>query len=89
MTSIRVVLSISAASPELLEEMERIPARHRAERIRALATIGLMGTKQGAGVAVGHPSVSNDADVSTDPDALAIEDPAEGLVESFARDFKF
>jgi len=89
MTSIRVVLSVSAASPELLEEMERIPVRHRAERIRALATLGLMGTKRGAGVAVGHPSVSDGTDISTDPDSPAIEDPAEGLVESFARDFKF
>ncbi|MES9922427.1 MAG: hypothetical protein ABW161_19590 [Candidatus Thiodiazotropha sp.] len=51
--SIRVVLNISAANPELRDELESIPLRHRAERIRSLATLGLMVARGGIGIGSG------------------------------------
>jgi len=42
----RVVVKIpSHAYAELVAELERVPARERAERLRVLASIGLMLTK--------------------------------------------
>ncbi len=41
MSNIRVVVVVTQGNPELLAELEKMPARLRAERIRTLATIGL------------------------------------------------
>lgn len=38
----RVVVGISGSHHELLDDLETLPIRERAERIRTLATIGLM-----------------------------------------------
>lgn len=37
----RIVLAVTTANPELLAELEKIPPRLRAERVRMLATLGL------------------------------------------------
>lgn len=39
--SIRLLLTVPAAYRELYDDLENIPPRHRAERIRALALMGL------------------------------------------------
>lgn len=39
--SLRMLLTIPEAQKELYEAIESIPVRHRAERIRTLAAIGL------------------------------------------------
>lgn len=41
MKGIRIVLTVSEGSPELYAALANMPARLRAERVRALATIGL------------------------------------------------
>ena len=38
---VRLVVRVSAACPALLEQLLRVPARGRAERLRALALVGL------------------------------------------------
>lgn len=37
----RVIVMLNEASPELMAEMEKVPPRLRAERMRVLATLGL------------------------------------------------
>ena len=46
--SLRVVMAINQANPELLAELANIPERLRAERLRVLATIGLKILSQGS-----------------------------------------
>lgn len=59
MSGIRIVLAVTEASPELYAALEKVPARLRAERVRALATIGLL---IAAGSAAGiKPSSSAEA----------------------------
>lgn len=41
MKSIRILLSVTEGSPELYAALTTIPSRLRAERVRALATIGV------------------------------------------------
>ena len=41
MTSIRILLSVTVGSPELYADLISVPSRLRAERVRALATIGV------------------------------------------------
>ena len=41
MKSLRIVVTVSDGNPELYASLEGIPARLRAERVRALATIGV------------------------------------------------
>lgn len=41
MKSIRILLSVTEGSPELYAALTTIPPRLRAERVRALATIGV------------------------------------------------
>ncbi len=41
MTSIRILLSVTEGSPELYADLISVPSRLRAERVRALATIGI------------------------------------------------
>ncbi|MBS1211420.1 MAG: hypothetical protein H6R26_36 [Proteobacteria bacterium] len=48
----RVIVKIPGpAYPELVAELEQVPARARAERLRVLATIGLTSLKSG------HPAI--------------------------------
>ncbi|MCG7871061.1 MAG: hypothetical protein JAZ11_03035 [Candidatus Thiodiazotropha lotti] len=88
--SIRVVLNVSAANPELRDELEVIPLRHRAERIRSLATLGLMmarggiGVASGGGVAVATEYISG-VDEIADGAADDQDDPTNPLVESFVQ----
>lgn len=89
--SIRVVLNVSAASPELREELEVIPLRHRAERIRSLATLGLMVARGGVSVASGG-SIATASENITSVDEMADgtvddgqDDPTNPLVESFVQ----
>ena len=48
MKGIRVVLAVTAASPELFAALHGLPARSRAERVRMLATLGLVAGSGGA-----------------------------------------
>ncbi len=41
MSNIRIVLTITEASPELYAALQDVPTRLRAERVRTLATLGL------------------------------------------------
>lgn len=41
MKSIRILLSVTEGSPELYATLISVPSRLRAERVRALATIGV------------------------------------------------
>ena len=41
MKSIRILLSVTEGSPELYADLISVPSRLRAERVRALATIGI------------------------------------------------
>lgn len=47
MSSIRVVLTVTPASPELFVGLKDVPARLRAERVRTLATLGLAAVSGG------------------------------------------
>jgi len=49
----RIVLTVPESSPELFEELQHVPSRHRAERVRILATVGLLAMKSG-GPSAGH-----------------------------------
>lgn len=39
--SIRLLLTVPASHKELFAELEKVPERHRAERVRLLATMGI------------------------------------------------
>ena len=41
MKSLRIVVTVSDGNPELYASLQGIPSRLRAERVRALATIGV------------------------------------------------
>ena len=56
MNSIRVVLTVTPANPELFEELGRVPARLRAERVRTLSTLGL--AAMSGGIVITKPPVS-------------------------------
>lgn len=47
MTSIRILLSVTEGSPELYADLISVPSRLRAERVRALATIGVAAVSGG------------------------------------------
>lgn len=69
MSSLRVVLNVTKASPELLAAIEGVPPRLRAERIRALATLGLIAVSGGVRVGTDATAIakadenSNDAEI--------------------------
>jgi hypothetical protein len=70
MTSIRILLSVTEGSPELYADLISVPSRLRAERVRALATIGVAAVSGGmnasdhGGSAQGGRSSIPDADLS-------------------------
>ena len=47
MSSIRVVLTVTPANPELFAGLKDVPARLRAERVRTLATLGIAAVSGG------------------------------------------
>ena len=47
MSSIRVVLTVTPANPELFAALKDVPARLRAERVRTLATLGIAAVSGG------------------------------------------
>lgn len=49
MSGIRIVLTVTQASPELFAALQEVPARLRAERVRTLATLGLAAVCGGIG----------------------------------------
>jgi len=53
--SIRVVLTVTPANPELFADLGKVPARLRAERVRTLATLGLA-AMSGGGIAITKPA---------------------------------
>lgn len=55
MSSIRIVLTVTPANPELFADLGKVPARLRAERVRTLATLGL--AAMSGGIAITKPSV--------------------------------
>lgn len=57
--NIRIVVAVNQASPELLAELGRVPARLRAERMRMLATLGLAAAG-GVHVIPNHAHVPSD-----------------------------
>ena len=90
MSAIRIALSISAATPELLVDIESIPARHRAERIRNLASIGLMAQRGGAvGVVAAPQAVAVESLPENKPDSPQDNNPVTDAVKSFTQDFNF
>jgi len=48
-SNIRIVLTITEASPELYAALRDVPSRQRAERVRTLATLGLAAVGGGLG----------------------------------------
>jgi len=46
-SSIRVVLTVTPANPELFAGLQDVPARLRAERVRTLATLGIAAVSGG------------------------------------------
>ena len=48
MNGLRVVLTVTPANPELFADISDVPARLRAERVRTLATLGLVALSGGA-----------------------------------------
>lgn len=62
MSGIRIVLTVTQASPELYAALQQVPARLRAERVRALATLGLVVASGGAvGIKPVSPSAATDS----------------------------
>jgi hypothetical protein len=57
----RIVLSVTKANPELFEALESVPPRLRAERLRILATIGLMASK-GVGLTIDGKQANRKSD---------------------------
>ena len=55
MSSLRVVLTVTPANPELFADLSDVPARLRAERVRTLATLGLAAVS--GGVAMPRPTI--------------------------------
>ncbi len=53
MESLRIVLTVTAASPELYTALKTTPSRLRAERVRTLATLGIAAV---SGVGMSQPS---------------------------------
>ncbi|MDP1573053.1 MAG: hypothetical protein Q8M09_08010 [Pseudomonadota bacterium] len=62
--SIRIVLTVSEASPELYAALIQVPERLRAERVRTLSTIGLVALNGGQ-MLIHKPAPGDDA-VSAD-----------------------
>lgn len=77
MSSIRVVLTVTTASPELYAGLKEVPARLRAERVRMLATLGIMAVAGGgatsttSGIGSTEPIKDRDLGVSHRAFALA------------------
>jgi hypothetical protein len=87
--SVRVVLNVSGANPELRDELEKTPVRHRAERIRSLATLGLMVARGGIGsVSTRSECVSREDEVVDrgEDDQQGREDSSNQLVATFVQD---
>lgn len=62
MSGIRIVLTVTQASPELYAALQAVPARLRAERVRTLATLGLVIASGGAvGIKPASPSAATDS----------------------------
>lgn len=53
--SLRMLLTIPDAHCELYQEIEKVPTRHRAERMRTLAAIGLATLRGGVAPSQGEP----------------------------------
>lgn len=47
--SLRIVLTVTEANPELYAALQAVSTRHRAERVRTLATLGLATLSGGIG----------------------------------------
>jgi hypothetical protein len=72
-SSIRVVLTVTPANPELFADLGKVPARLRAERVRTLATLGL--AAMSGGIAITKPPVPD----SPATDQQGKERPARAL----------
>lgn len=72
MKSFRVIVMLNEAAPELMAEMEKVPPRLRAERMRGLATLGLQiarapganSTQAGVGAQNKGQPVANSSDTA-------------------------
>ena len=72
--SLKVVVFIGAGDPELRAEIENLPPRARAARMRALANFGLQSLKAGAPpVAATPPTNSSAPPAQTDAKKAAAE----------------
>lgn len=60
MSGIRIVLTVTQASPELFAALQEVPARLRAERVRTLATLGLAAVCGG----IGRPAIGPATEVA-------------------------
>lgn len=78
--SIRVVLVVTSANPELLDDLDKVPPRLRAERVRTLATLGI------ASLSCRPQPAAQVAQTQQQPDAPASEKKlsrAQRLAQSF------
>lgn len=73
---IRTLVNVSEANPELLKELESLEStRDRAERLRVLATIGLMVVKGNANLS---PTQQGQTLIPVSQPPAAIDDSNEG-----------
>lgn len=79
MTSIRILLSVTEGSPELFADLNSVPSRLRAERVRALATIGVAAVTGGV-IAPDHVGTADRAKSST-PNADSSLDKVQAMAK--------
>lgn len=79
MTSIRILLSVTEGSPELFADLLSVPSRLRAERVRALATIGV------AAVSGGMNTSDQGGSAQVRRSSTADDDSSLGKVQAIAK----
>ena len=67
MKSLRIVVTVSDGNPELYASLDGIPSRLRAERVRALATIGVAVAVRGLGISPRTPDDQTKTTAETKP----------------------
>lgn len=84
---IRVVVGISGSHHELLNDLSALPVRDRAERIRTLATIGLMAARGTVDLNESAPKATIQRQKSKTSASEKSDDGGQGIGSGKARDF--